>query len=255
FSLTFVPLLAEFLLKNVQLRDSSRRFIEPVNRLYERGIRWALSRRALVGATACVLIAVALVAYLNLPTGFLPEMDEGGFVIDYLTRPGTSLGQTDQLVRQMEAKVAVLPETAAFSRRTGAELGLFATEQNKGDILVKLKPRSERGRNAEELISNLRHQISSSIPGVDVEFVQLLQDMLGDLEGSPEPLEVKIFGSDSDELNRIADELAPKIQKIAGVVDYKGPQRGNPELLIRVDPTLAARAGLSVDQVSQEIRD
>lgn len=254
-SLTFVPLLAEYLLKNVQLSEASRRFIEPVNRLYERGIGWALSRRALVGVTAGVLIAVALLAYVNLPTGFLPEMDEGGFVLDYLTQPGTSLSQTDRLVRQLEAKVAALPETAAFSRRTGAELGLFATEQNKGDILVKLKPRSERNRSAQEVISDLRHHITSSIAGVDVEFVQLLQDMLGDLEGSAEPLEVKIFGSDSDELNRIADELAPKIQKIAGVVDYKGPQRGNPELLIKVDPVLAARAGLSVDQVSQEIRD
>jgi multidrug efflux pump subunit AcrB len=254
-SLTFVPLLAEYLLKDVQLSEASRRFIEPVNRLYERGIRWALSRRALVGVTAGVLIAVALLAYVNLPTGFLPEMDEGGFVLDYLTQPGTSLSQTDRLVRQLEAKVAALPETAAFSRRTGAELGLFATEQNKGDILVKLKSRSERSRSAQEVIRNLRHQITSSIAGVDVEFVQLLQDMLGDLEGSSEPLEVKIFGSDSDELNRIADELAPKIQKIAGVVDYKGPQRGNPELLIKVDPVLAARAGLSVDQVSQEIRD
>jgi CzcA family heavy metal efflux pump len=254
-SLTFVPLLAEYLLKNVQLSEASRRFIEPVNRLYERGIRWALSRRALVGVTAGVLIAVALLAYVNLPTGFLPEMDEGGFVLDYLTQPGTSLSQTDRLVRQLEAKIAALPETAAFSRRTGAELGLFATEQNKGDILVKLKPRSERSRSAQEVIRVLRHQITSSIAGVDVEFVQLLQDMLGDLEGSAEPLEVKIFGSDSDELNRIADELAPKIQKIAGVVDYKGPQRGNPELLIKVDPVLAARAGLSVDQVSQEIRD
>jgi len=255
FSLTFVPLLAEFLLKNAHLSDSSQRFIEPVNRLYERGIRWALSRRALVGVTAGALIVVALLAYWNVRTGFLPEMDEGGFVLDYLTRPGTSLSQTDKLVREMEAKVAALPETAAFSRRTGAELGLFATEQNKGDILVKLKPRSERSRSAQDVISDLRHQITTSVAGVDIEFVQLLQDMLGDLEGSAEPLEVKIFGSDSDELNRIADELAPKIQKIAGVVDYKGPQRGNPELLIKIDPALAARAGLTVDQVSQEVRD
>ena len=255
FSLTFVPLLAELLLKDARVSEASRRFIEPVNRLYERGIRWAFSRKAWVGLTAGLLVAVAFFAYLNLATGFLPAMDEGGFVLDYLTQPGTSLSQTDKLVRQMEAKVAALPETAAFSRRTGAELGLFATEQNKGDILVKLKPPSQRSRSAQAVISDVRQQINSNIAGVDVEFMQLLQDMLGDLEGSAEPLEVKIFGSDSDELNRIADELAPKIQKIAGVVDYKGPQRGNPELLIKVDPTLAAHAGMSVDQVSQQLRD
>src|SRR5581483_3636132 len=113
----------------------------------------------------------------------------------YLTPPGTSLSQTDSLVRQIEQKVASLPEQAAFSRRTGAELGLFATEQNKGDILVKLKPRGQRPRSAAEIIDELRSQIARSISGIEVEFIQILQDMLGDLEGAPEPIEVKIFGS------------------------------------------------------------
>lgn len=255
FSLFFVPLIAEYLLVNSKFRESSLRFIEPVNNLYERGIRWALSRRMVVGVASLVLIAVTILTYVNLGTGFLPEMDEGGFVIDYLTPPGTSLSETDALVRQMEAKVAALPEKSAFSRRTGAELGLFATAQNKGDILVKLKPKSDRKRSAQEVITDMRQQITSSIAGVDVEFLQLLQDMLGDMEGAPEPVEIKIFGSSSDELNRIAEELGPKIEKISGLVDYKGPQRGNPELYINVDPAAAAHAGLTVTQVSDQLRD
>ncbi len=254
YALTFVPLLAEYLLSRSQFRESSTRFIEPVNRLYERGIRWALGRRLVVGVVTVALIAVAVVAYMNLGTGFLPEMDEGGFVLDYLTPPGTSLSETDSLVRQMEAKVDKLPEKAAFSRRTGAELGLFATEQNKGDILVKLKPRAQRDRDIEEIISDLREQITKSISGVDIEFVQILQDMLGDLEGSPEPVEIKIFGNSSDELNTIADDLGPRIQKVEGLVDYKGPRRGNPELVIDVDPGLASHGGLTVDQVSQQVQ-
>jgi CzcA family heavy metal efflux pump len=254
YALTFVPLFAEYVLGNSSFRDSSTRFIEPVNRVYERGIRWALGRKLVVGVVAAALIAVAVIAYLNLGTGFLPEMDEGGFVLDYLTPPGTSLSETDTLVRQMEAMVAKVPEKSAFSRRTGAELGLFATEQNKGDILVKLKPRSQRKRGVEEVMSGLREQITGSIAGVDVEFIQILQDMLGDLEGSPEPVEVKIFGSSSEELNRIADELGPKIEKIPGIVDYKGPRAGNPELVINVDPGLAAHVGLTVDQVSQQLQ-
>ncbi len=196
---------------------------------------------------------LAVFAYFKLSTGFLPEMDEGGFVVDYLTPPGTSLAETDSLVRQMEQRIAKLPEKSAFSRRTGAEMGLFATEQNKGDILVKLKPRSQRKRTAEEIIEDLRAQINQSIAGVDVEFVQILQDMLGDLEGSPEPVEVKIFGNDSGELTRIADDLAPQIEKIPGIVDFKGPRRGNPELLVNVDPGLAAHVGLTVEQVSQQL--
>ncbi len=254
YALTVVPLLAEYLLPHSAFSDASSRFMQPVNRLYARGIQWALGRRAVIGIVVAVLIGLAYLCYRHIGTGFLPEMDEGGLVIDYLTPPGTSLSETDSLVRQMEAKVEALPEKYAYSRRTGAELGLFATEQNKGDILVKLKPRSERKRDIEEVISDLRTQITKSIVGVDIEFVQILQDMLGDLEGSPEPVEVKVFGNSTDELKRIADELGPKLQEIKGIVDFKGPQRGNPELVIKVDPTLAGHVGLTVAQVSDQLQ-
>jgi len=255
YSLTLIPLISEYLLKNSKFQESSSRFIEPIYRVYERGIRWAILHQALVVSAAGILVVLAVFAYFGLSTGFLPEMDEGGFVIDYLTPPGTSLSETDSLVRQIEQKVAQLPELSAFSRRTGAELGLFATEQTKGDILVKLKPRSQRKRDIEEIIEDLRGEITKNIAGIDVEFIQILQDMLGDLEGSPEPVEVKLFGSNSDELTRIADDLGEKLQKTRGLVDFKGPRRGNPELLINVDPGLASHVGLTVDQVSQQVRD
>src|SRR5215467_13492751 len=106
----------------------------------------------------------------------------------------------------MEAKVAELPEKSAFSRRTGAELGLFATEQNRGDILVKLKPRSERKRRIDDVINDLRAQILENVPGVRVEFVQILQDMIGDMEGTPEPVEIKLFGDNMQRLSQAAEE-------------------------------------------------
>lgn len=255
YSLTLIPLLCEYLLSRAHFRESSLHFIDPVNRLYERTIRWALAHRRAVGLSVILLLAVPLIAYFRLETGFLPEMDEGGFVIDYFMPPGASLSQTNQVAQQMERKVAEIPEQSAFSRRTGAEMGLFVTEQNRGDILVKLKPRSQRDRSAEEVMEDLRQHITRSISGVDVEFIQILQDMLGDLEGSPEPVEIKLFGADSDELVRIADNLAPKIQAIKGLVDFKGPRRGNPELVINIDTALAAHVGLTADQVSQQLRD
>jgi multidrug efflux pump subunit AcrB len=225
-----------------------------MNRLYERGIRWALGRRVVIGGITATLVVLAFFAYKNVETGFLPEMDEGGFVLDYLTPPGTSLNETDSLVRQMEARIDNLPEKSAYSRRTGAELGLFATAQNKGDILVKLKSQSKRSRNIEEIIRELRGQITKSIAGVDVEFVQILQDMLGDLQGAPEPVEIKIFGDNSDELSRIAEAIGAQIQKVDGIVDFKGPQRGNPELVVRIDSAQAAHVGLSVAQVSDQLQ-
>jgi len=252
FALTLIPLLAERYISGQRFRRTSHRFIEPINRGYEAAVRWALRRRWIVVGGAAFSVALSLLLYYRVETGFLPEMDEGGYVLDYLTPPGTSLAETDRLVRLMEERIKHMPETAAFSRRTGAEMGFFATVQNEGDILVKLKPRSQRRRDIYEIMSDLREQINRNIPGIQIEFVQLLQDMIGDLEGEPQPVEIKLFGSDMKVLENLAQELGPKIQKIPGIVDYKAIQKGNPEIVIHVDPVQAGRLGLTVEQVSQQ---
>ena len=253
FALAVIPLLSQRFLSLEAHRPSSEQFIEPVNRAYERAVRWALKRRGIVAGATLVTVALGVLLYGWMETGFLPEMDEGGYVVDYWTPPGTSLAETDRIIRQIEERVARMPETASFSRRTGAELGLFVTEQNKGDILVKLKPRSQRKRDATAVISDLRAQINQNIPAVKVEFVQILQDMIGDLEGSPEPVEIKLYGSSMPMLEQAAEEIGAKIQKIAGVVDYKAVQKGNPEIVFHVDPAQAGRLGLTVDQVSRQV--
>ena len=180
-------------------------------------------------------------------------MDEGGYVIDVLTPAGTSLDETNHILQEIEQRVAKMPETDTFSRRTGVELGLYATEQNKSDILVKLKLRSQRKRSAEEVMDDMREQIAQNISGIDVEFTQILQDMLGDLEGSPEPVEIKLFGNDSNVLEQVAATVGPKIVSIPGVVDFVGVQKGNPEIVFHVDPALSGRAGLTPDEVSQQV--
>jgi CzcA family heavy metal efflux pump len=253
FALTLIPLLSQRFLSGERHRTVSHRFIEPVNRGYEKSVRWALGHRGWVAGATVLSLALAVLLFTGLQRDYLPHMDEGGFVLDYLTPPGTSLSETDRLVHLMEERVKRTPEVAAFSRRTGAELGFFVTEQNKGDILVKLKPRSQRHRDIDEIMDDLRHQITTSIPGVDVEFIQILQDMIGDLEGSPEPVEVKLFGSDMKVLEQLADEVGPKIQQIKGIVDYKGLRKGNPEIQLHVDPLQAGRLGMTVDQVSQQV--
>ena len=156
-------------------------------------------------------------------------------------------------MKAIEKVLAATPEVAAYSRRTGSELGLFATPQNTGDILVRLKPRAERERSAEEIISDLRPQLVKAAPAAEIEFVQLLQDMLGDLEGSPTPIEVKIFGDDPEVLEQTAEPVEEMLGKIDGVVDIVGMQRGNPEVTWTVDPAAAGRAGLSVEQVAQQL--
>ncbi|MGH9776388.1 MAG: efflux RND transporter permease subunit [Candidatus Acidiferrales bacterium] len=265
FALTIIPLFSMKYLTSRTHRIKSEHFIAPVNRVYEKAVRWALRHRTIVAGAALLSVALAAGLFWIAQTGFLPEMDEGGYVLDYRTPPGTSLDQTNQILQEVEKRVAAMPETSAFSRRTGAELGLYATEQNSGDVLVKLKPRcrwplswfgcpaSQRSRGTQEIMDDLRGQINKNIPGIDIEFSQILQDMLGDLEGSIEPVELKIFGNNMQDLEKLGNEIMPNLQKIPGVVDSKGILKGNPEIIFHVDPALAGRAGLTPDQVSAQV--
>jgi CzcA family heavy metal efflux pump len=265
YAVTLIPLLSQRFLGSQTHRQESAHFIEPVNRVYEKSVRWALQHRGSVAGATAVTIVLGVLLFLRLQTGFLPEMDEGGYVLDYRTPPGTSLEETNRILTDVEHRVAAMPETASFSRRTGAELGLFATEQNKGDVLVKMKPlcrwprtwlgcpASERRRPTNEVIDDLRTQITQNIPGLDVEFVQILQDMLGDLEGSPEPVEIKLYGNNMQVLEQLADEIVPRLEKIKGLVDFVGISKGNPEIVFHVNPALAGRAGLTPEQVTRQV--
>ncbi|MGE5360219.1 MAG: efflux RND transporter permease subunit [Bacteroidales bacterium] len=220
---------------------------------YGRGLRATLHRPRLVIVATLLVAALGVVLFFQLQTGFLPDMDEGGFVIDYWTPEGTSLPETDRMIRGIEGIIKETPEVSGFVRRTGAELGLFATAQNTGDFVVKLKDRSQRSRNSEEVISGLRDEFAARLPGMTIEFMQLLQDMLGDLEGNPEPIEVKLFGNDVNTLSELADQVEERMGKIDGVVDIVKPQRGNPEIDLRIQPTRAAKAGLTADQISSQL--
>ncbi len=220
---------------------------------YGRFLRRALHVPYLVVGVTLIVAALGVVLFYQLETGFLPDMDEGGFVIDYWTPEGTSLPETDRMLKGVEAILHETPEVSGFARRTGAELGLFATAQNTGDFVVKLKDLSQRSRSADEVVSGLREEFAARVPGMTIEFVMLLQDMLGDLEGNPEPIEVKIFGDDIDTLTQIAERVEAGLKKVDGVVDVVKPQRGNPEFDVRVQPTLAAKAGLTVDQISTQL--
>jgi CzcA family heavy metal efflux pump len=252
-SLTLIPLLARLVYRRSAQAAHREDAPDLLQRAYLRSLRATLRRPWLAAAGAVVIAVAAALLYGRLGTGFLPRMDEGGFVIDYLTPSGTALEETDRLVRVIERTVADLPEVAAFSRRTGSELGLFATQQNKGDVLVRLKPRGARGRSADEIIADLRPRLHAALPQVDIEFVQLLQDMLGDLEGAPTPIEVKIFGDDTAVLERLSAQVEPLLGQVQGVVDVVGAQHGNPEVDWIVDRGAAGRLGLSVAQVSEQL--
>jgi len=248
-SISVVPLMARWAAAHHRPSESHGW----IDRVYGRLLHVMVGRPLVAIVVALLLATLTVVLFYQVGTGFFPAADEGGFVLDYITPAGSALTETDRQVKKMEAIVAATPEVAAYSRRTGSELGLFATAQNTGDILVRLKPRNQRSRSAEEIISEVRDKVTEAAPLVDIEFVQLLQDMLGDLEGNAEPIEVKIFGDDPVRLADLAGPVEEMMNKVMGVVDVVGPQQGNPEVTWNIDPVAAGRYGLSVQDVSDQM--
>jgi CzcA family heavy metal efflux pump len=256
-ALTLIPLLARWAARR---RERVGAGDEPVHaagileRVYSRTLD-ATMRRPLVGVVLAILLAAGgYMLFRSIGSGFLPEADEGGFVIDYLSPAGSALEETDRLLRKVEGVLQRTPDVAAFTRRTGSELGLFATQQNTGDILVRLKARGQR-RPADEVISDLRDKFAEAAPQLEIEFIQLLQDMIGDLEGAPTPIEIKVFGDDPETLAGIGEQVETMLEGVTGVVDVVGIERGTPETTWDLDPTAVGRLGLNMTQVSEQLSD
>lgn len=250
WSISIVPLMARWVASTHRPTGESHGRLD---RAYGRVLGVVVGRPAVAVVTAIALAILTMGLFTRVGTGFFPAADEGGFVLDYVTPAGSALAETDRQVRAIERVIADTPDVASYSRRTGSELGLFATAQNTGDILVRLHPRAKRTRSADDIIADVRTRAHEAAPLVDIEFVQLLQDMLGDLQGDPEPIEVKIFGDDPDRLAALAGPVEDMMNRVAGVVDVVGVQHGNPEVTWTIDPVAAGRFGLTVDQVASQM--
>ena len=227
-------------------------FFLRVVEFHERWLRRALERPLLLVVFSVALILVSVACFEFSDTDLLPEMDEGGFVLDYWTPSGSSLTETNRIVGHVEQMLREVPEVESSSRRTGLELGLAAvTEANRGDILVKLK--TKRNRDIEEIIAEERARINQEEPALKIEFVQVLQDMIGDLTSAPEPIQIKLFSQDPSQLEEWAPKVADAIGKIHGVVDIlNGIENtiSGPAVTFQVDPSVAARAGFTAEEIA-----
>jgi multidrug efflux pump subunit AcrB len=226
-------------------------FLRVVN-FHERWLRRALERPRVLLLFSLVLIAVSYVCYHFSGSDLLPAMDEGGFVLDYIMPAGSSLAETNRVVGHVEQILHETPEVESTSRRTGLQLGLAAvTEANTGDVLVKLRPK--RDRDVEEVMADVRAKIKQQEPALDLDFIQVLQDMIGDLTSAPEPIQIKLFSEDPKLLEEWAPKVAEAIQKISGVVDtLNGIENtiSGPAVTFQLDPSVAARAGFTAEEIA-----
>jgi CzcA family heavy metal efflux pump len=216
---------------------------------YEWVLGHALDNRWLVIIIMVLVLAGSYLLYRTLGSEFLPEFDESAFVLDYLAPAGASLAETDRMLQNVEELLRKTPEVESYSRRTGLELGLFVTEPNRGDFAVKLKPGHKRP--TDEVEADLRKQIEESEPSLEIEFVGILPDMIGDLTSSPEPIEIKLFSEDANALHQKAEEIEQTIHSLKYVVDTKsGVIVSGPAITFNIDPQRAARFGVTAADIA-----
>jgi multidrug efflux pump subunit AcrB len=225
------------------------RILRGLTSRYEKALAWTLGHPSLVMLAALGVIGLTGLIYSRMGTGFLPDMDEGAFVLDYRTPAGTSLQETDRVLRHVEQYLRETPEIESYSRRTGARLALAIAEPNTGDFLVKLK--EKRDRSLEDVTTELRHKITHSEPGIEVEFPHILEDLVGDLAWSPQPIEIKVSHDDERVYKEVAHSIEEWLPKIKGVVDIVNQTIViGPSVNFRVDAEKASRAGFGVNDVA-----
>jgi CzcA family heavy metal efflux pump len=257
-ALTWTPALSLALLHEREPghrgHNEPGRVLGRVMHWHERALEWSLRRPAMLGLACLVLVLGAWFGYKQLGSDLLPEMDEGGFVLDYIMPAGSSLAETDRVLTHVERILHDTPEVESTSRRTGLQMGLAAvTEANSGDITVKLK--SKRDRAIDEVMADLRAEIRRTEPELDIEFTQVLQDMIGDLSNAPEPIQIKVFSTDTDLLHKLGPQIGDAIGTIPGVVDVQNGVENTisgPATNFQVNPIVAARLGFTPTEVAED---
>jgi CzcA family heavy metal efflux pump len=246
-----VPVLVELLIKG-------RHKVAEVNpegrlmRAYRRGLEATVGRPVLAAIGVAVLAGVGALAFATVGSGFIPKVDEGGFILDYIAPPGMSLTETDRLMRQIEGIIRATPDVDTYSRRTGVQLGGGLTEPNTGDYFIRLKTKGRRP--IEEVMTEVADKVQSSVPGVEIETAQLMEDLIGDLTAVPQPIEVKLYSDDTALLQKTGPQIADVIGKVRGVTEVKsGVVIAGDGLQIDVDPVRSELEGIDAGEAGKQM--
>src|SRR5881398_1681782 len=248
-----VPILCAAFLKGKDAEiEEHGTFTRRVHEVYREKMQRLLRQPRFVVLFLVPLVLFGFIAFKNVGSSFMPVMDEGGFILDYISPPGTSLAETDRLLRQVESILQETPEVQTYSRRTGLQLGGGITEANIGDFFVRLKPFPRRG--IEEVMNDVRDEIEKHIPGLQVELLQLMEDLIGDLTSVPQPIEIKLFSDDEQLLRTLPPRVVDAISTVRGVVEVKnGIVPAGDALNIQVDRVKVGLEGMDPEAVTKAL--
>ena len=247
-----VPVLVRWLVDFNKWHDPGTPGQGAIARAHDQALGKVMARPWILALAAIPLLILGYVGYANVPSGFMPKVDEGGFVMDYYTAPGTSLDETSRQVGQIDAMLRANPDVRTFSRRLGTGLGGDLGQSYHGDYFVRLK--ETHSAPTEEIAAAVADQVSAKVPGVQVEVAQLIEDLIGDLTAVPQPIEVKLYAADPSVLQGEARKVAARIARINGVVEVKdGVQLAGDALNVHVDPVRAGLESITPADVESQL--
>ncbi len=257
FFVTWIGLPVVYLLLSKTKKTITKKLAIKQKEVHVKNQRWVSFFIKNPWLSFIFIALLSLSVYIILPrlqTGFLPEMDEGSIVLDYNSPPGTSLEETDHMLREAEKIITAIPEVKAYSRRTGTQMGFFITEPNRGDYLIQLK--KDRTKTTEEVINDIRQKIEATQPALRIDFGQVIGDMLGDLMSSVQPVEVKIFGDDAKKLQELSKQVADIVTNVKGTADvFDGIVIAGPSVTIQPDYTKLAQFGITPANLQSQLQN
>ncbi|HZT22365.1 MAG TPA: efflux RND transporter permease subunit [Verrucomicrobiae bacterium] len=255
-AVTLTPSLAAWLIRGrtraASTGEEAGWVLRRVLQIYEAAARWALRHAWLTLLACAVIFAAGIFVYRHLETGFLPSFDEGGFVMDFNAAPGTSLTEASRVLDEAEQSLRTNADVEGYSRRLGTQLGPFITEPYRGDYLIKLK--ANRKHTTEQVLEAIRHDFNRRFPMIRWDFHGYLEDLIGDLQMEPDPIQIYLYSPDLKWLETNAPRVEAQIKQIPGIVDtFDGLTKTGPSVNVRVRAADAARFGLTAQDIAEEL--
>jgi len=248
-----LPVIYLFLTRTKKENEAKNKSLPVHNVKRQKWVSFFIRRPYISFIIIACFAASAWIVLPQLETGFLPEMDEGSIVLDYVSPPGTSLDETDRILREVEKIIVEVPEVEAYSRRTGTQMGFFITEPNTGDYLIQLK--QKRDRTTDEVINDIRQKVESTQPALRIDFGQVIGDMLGDLMTSVQPIEIKVFGDNAERLKELSTRIGSIVEKTQGAADvFNGIVISGPSVSVIPDNSMLALYGLSPQALQSQVQ-
>ncbi|MBS0589231.1 MAG: efflux RND transporter permease subunit, partial [Proteobacteria bacterium] len=252
FAAFIVPILARYFIDFKTWHDPAADRDDWLSRTHARALERTFAKPVILIVAVALLLVIGALAYTRVQSGFMPKVDEGGFVMDFYTKPGTSLDETERELHQIEEIVKAQPEVETFRRTTGTGMGGDLGEPHHGDFFVRLKPDHARG--TEEVMAAVLEEIQKNVPAVEIELAQMMEDLIGDLTAVPQPIEIKLYAENPATLIPQAKKIAAAIAKIPGVVEIKdGLMLAGDGIDMKVDPVKAAFESVTPDEVTKAV--